>query len=187
MVHQSECVSVCVSRWKPHLSKTHLSLKRKQLKDDEKSVRKKILCSDWTKTEHLGLISKHHVSTHTECWWWQHHAGVCFSAAGPETHQDKGRADWRKYRDLLYGNLIQSAQDLGLGSRSGLRTRLWMSLRGSARSLTWSWRGSVECHNIPKSNCANPATSYPRRLEAAAAAKGSSTKHRGKGHIVIIM
>ena len=89
-------------------------------------MRNKILWSDETKIEVIGLNAKHLEETshrssyhpYDEAWWWQHHAVGCFSAAGTERlDRVEGKMNGAKDREILDENLLQSAQDLRLGRR----------------------------------------------------------------------
>ncbi len=94
-------------------------------------VTNKILWSDETKMELLGLNSKryvwrkpgtaHHLSNTVPIV--KHGGGSimlwgCFSAAGTgRLVAIEGKMNAAKYRDILKENLLQSAQDLRLGQR----------------------------------------------------------------------
>ncbi|KAK3556293.1 hypothetical protein QTP70_007047 [Hemibagrus guttatus] len=123
-----------VARWKPFLSKRHmtacLEFAKTHLKDSQ-TMSNKILWSDETKIELFGLNGKRHV--------WRNpctahhlaniiltlkHGGgsimlwECFSAAGTgRLVRVKGKMNAAIYRDILDENLLQSALDLRLGQR----------------------------------------------------------------------
>ncbi|KAG2468840.1 TC1A transposase, partial [Polypterus senegalus] len=119
---------------KPLLSARHMTTRmefaKRHLKDSE-MMRNKILWSDETKIELVGLNSKryvwrqlgtaHHLSNAVPTvkhgggsimlWW-------CFSAAGTgRLVAIEGKMNAAKYRDILDKNLLQSAKDLRLGRR----------------------------------------------------------------------
>jgi hypothetical protein len=121
-----------VARWKPLLSKRHMTARlefaKRHLKDSQ-TMRNKILWSDETKIELFGLNGKRHV--------WRkpgtaHHLANtiptvkhgggsimlwgCFSAAGTgRLVRIEGKMNAAMYRDILDENLLQSALDLRLG------------------------------------------------------------------------
>ncbi|KAK3564286.1 hypothetical protein QTP86_012011 [Hemibagrus guttatus] len=123
-----------VARWKPLLSKRHMTIHlqfaKRHLKDSQ-TMRNKILWSDETKIELFGLNGKHHV--------WRkpgtaHHLANtiptvkhgggsimlwgCVSAAGTgRLVRIEGKLNAAMYRDILEENLLQSALDLRLGRR----------------------------------------------------------------------
>jgi hypothetical protein len=92
---------------------------------DSQTMRNKILWSDEIKIELFGLSAKHqvwrkpgtvpmvkHISGSIMLWG-------CFSAAGTERLvRIEGKMNGSKYREILDENLLQSAQDLRLGSPS---------------------------------------------------------------------
>ena len=123
-----------LARRKPLLSerhmKVHLEFEKKHLKDFQ-TVRNKILCSDESKIELFGLNSKHHVwrkpgTAHqllNTIPTLKHCGGSIilrqfFSAVGTGGLVSiEGKLNGAKYRDILNKNLVQSAQDLGMGRR----------------------------------------------------------------------
>ena len=85
-------------------------------------MRNKVLWSDETKIELFGLHAKHHIwrkpgtilmvklGGDSIMFWW------CFSAAGTgRLVTIEAEMNGAKYREILEENLLQSAQDLGLG------------------------------------------------------------------------
>ena len=101
------------------------------------------------------------------------------------------------------GSLSNSTMTLSTQPRQhriGVRTNLWMSLSGPARTRTWTrsnisgetwkylysdaphptWQSVIcreEWEKLSKYRCAKLVVSYPRRLESVIAAKGASTKY----------
>ena len=116
-----------VARRKPLLGKRHkttsLEFAKRQLKNSQ-TMRIKILGSDETKIELLGLNVKRHVWRKTCTTPTVKHCGGsimpwgCFSAAGTgRLVRSEGKMNRAKYREILDENLLQSAQDLRLGRR----------------------------------------------------------------------
>ena len=68
----------------------------------------------------LKSLASHHTWHHPygEAWWWQYHAVWMFSGAGTgRLVRIEAKMNGEKYREILYENLLQSAQDLRLGQR----------------------------------------------------------------------
>ena len=85
-------------------------------------MRNKNLWSDETKIELFGLNAKRHIWRKPDTIpMVKHGSGSimlwgCFSAAGTgRLDRIKGNMKGAKYREILDGNLLQSAQDLRLG------------------------------------------------------------------------
>uniref|UniRef100_A0A8C4TFN6 Transposase Tc1-like domain-containing protein n=1 Tax=Erpetoichthys calabaricus TaxID=27687 RepID=A0A8C4TFN6_ERPCA len=132
-IHQSGLYGR-VARRKPLLSKRHMAARlefaKRHLKDSQ-TMRKKILWSDETKIELLGVNARRHV--------WRkpgtaHHQantiptvkhgggsimlwGCCSAAGTGRLVRIKGKMTAAMYRDILDENLLQSALDLRLGRR----------------------------------------------------------------------
>ena len=114
-----------VARRKPLPSKRHMTARlefaKRHLKDSQ-TMRNKILWSDEPKIELFGLIAKSPVWRKPGTIPTVIHGGgsimlwVCFSAAW-RLVRIKGKMNGAKYREILEGNLIQSAQDFRLGRR----------------------------------------------------------------------
>jgi hypothetical protein len=95
-----------VARWKPLLSKRHMTARlefAKRHRKDSQTMRNSILWSDETKIELFALNNKCHVWRKTwhhpygKAWWWQHHAvGMFFIGRDWETCQDRVKDEWRK-------------------------------------------------------------------------------------------
>ncbi|KAK3556090.1 hypothetical protein QTP70_005253 [Hemibagrus guttatus] len=123
-----------VARWKPLLSKrhmtAHLEFAKRHLKDSQ-TMGNKILWSDATKIELFGLNGKHHVWRKPDT---SHHLANtiptvkhgggsimlcgCFSVAGTGgLVRIKGKINAAMYRDIFDENLLQNALDLRLGQR----------------------------------------------------------------------
>uniref|UniRef100_A0A7N8X1Z3 Tc1-like transposase DDE domain-containing protein n=1 Tax=Mastacembelus armatus TaxID=205130 RepID=A0A7N8X1Z3_9TELE len=122
------------ARWKPLLSARHMKagieFAKNHMKDSQ-TMRNKILWSDETKIELVGINSKryvwrkpgtaHHLPNTIPTV--KHGGGSimlwgCFSAAGTgQLVAIEGKMNAAKYRDILEENLFQSAQDVRLGRR----------------------------------------------------------------------
>uniref|UniRef100_A0AAZ3PUF0 Transposase Tc1-like domain-containing protein n=1 Tax=Oncorhynchus tshawytscha TaxID=74940 RepID=A0AAZ3PUF0_ONCTS len=123
--HQSGIYSR-VDRWKPLLSKRHMTAHLELAKRHVKILRprNKILWSDETNIEIFGLNAKHHVWRKPGTIPTVKHGGGsimlwgCFSAAGTaRLVRIKAKMNGAKYREIFDENLLQSAQDLRLGRR----------------------------------------------------------------------
>uniref|UniRef100_A0AAZ3PS66 Transposase Tc1-like domain-containing protein n=1 Tax=Oncorhynchus tshawytscha TaxID=74940 RepID=A0AAZ3PS66_ONCTS len=120
-LHQSGLYGRVANR-KPLLSKRHitacLEIAKRHLKDSP-ITRNKILWSDKTKIELFVLNAKLYVWRKPGTIPTVKHGGGsimlwgCSSEA--ETGQDRVKDERAKYREILDENLLQSAQDLGLG------------------------------------------------------------------------
>jgi hypothetical protein len=83
-------------------------------------MRNKILWSDEIKMELFCLNDWHH--PYGEAWWWQHYALGMFFSTGTErlvrieAKRNEAKRNGTKYREILDENLLQSTQDLRLGS-----------------------------------------------------------------------
>jgi hypothetical protein len=92
-------------------------------------MKNKILWSDETQTELFGLNTKHHIWRKPGTIPMAKHGGSsfmlwgCFSATGTgRLVRIEGKMNRAKYRKILDENLLQSAQDLRLGSKVHLPT-----------------------------------------------------------------
>ena len=114
-----------VSRRKPLLSKrhmtAHLELAKRHLKDSQ-TMRNKILWSDETKIEHIGLNDKRHVWRKPGTILIMKHGGDSImlwgyiSVAGiGRLVRIEGKMNGAMHREILDESLLQSTQVFGLG------------------------------------------------------------------------
>ena len=116
-----------MARRKPLLSKRHMTALLEFAKrhlEDSQTMRNKILWSDETKIKLFGLNAKCHVWRKPGTIPTVKHGGGsimlwgCYSATGTgRLVRIDGKMNAAKYREIVDGNLLQSARDLRLGQR----------------------------------------------------------------------